>query len=531
MQILDCTLRDGGYYNSWDFSRDFVQKYLDTTRAMGINYVEIGFRLNSNRGFKGACAFSTDSFLSTLYIDSELSIGVMINASEFHPNPMAQINALFPDSSRNFLEFVRIAALPSEISITNELARILKDKGYLVFVNLMQMATIAPNALKSLIGKLDHSVDILYFADSTGSMKPDEIRSFFKLAKEIWNKPLGLHAHDNLSMALSNTLAAVEEGVAWQDSTFLGMGRGPGNSRTELLWLESQKSNTNYAGLLIGQEFIEKQMHPLRERYLWGTDSFYFLAGQKKIHPSFIQNLHEDSSLNISDKVDAVQNLTTFDSLRYSENMLEKALEPNIKVHDGTWSPNEMIASESILIIADSQQFKLHAKAVEEFIRANRPFVLALNWNSIIDSSLVGAYITCHPHRIISSLERVSKIKTPVIVPKKLLGTHSERELKNLTILDYGVHIVEDQIQGLKNHCEIPALLSLPYALAVGLAVNCSQIYLAGLEGEFKSTTKYRETEQVIVNFSRLHPNVGLTSITPTRYSVEQISVYGHIPS
>ncbi len=529
MQILDCTLRDGGYYNSWDFSHAFVQKYLDTTRAMGIKYVEIGFRLNSNRGFKGACAFSTDSFLSTLFIDPELSIGVMINASEFHSNPISQISALFPDSSRNFLNFVRIAAVPSEIPIANQVARILKDKGYIVFINLMQMATIGANALKSLTETIDDSVDILYFADSTGSMKPGEIRDFFKLAKENWDKPLGLHAHDNLSMALSNTLAAVDEGVEWQDSTFLGMGRGPGNSRTELLWLESQKNNTDYNGLLIGQEFIEKQMHPLRERYPWGTDSYYFLAGQKKIHPSFIQNLHEDSSLKVSDKVDAVQNLSSIDSLRFSENILEKALEPNVKVFDGTWNPSEFITSKSILIIADSQQLKSHAKAVEEFIRLNRPFVLALNWNSSIDSSLVGAYVTCHPHRILTSLNRVSAIKSPIIVPKKLLVDHPETELENLTILDYGVRIVEDQIQGFKNHCEIPALLSLPYALAVGLAVNCSQIYLAGLEGEFKSPTKYRETEEIIINFSRLHPDVSLTSLTSTRYSVEQISVYGPI--
>jgi 4-hydroxy 2-oxovalerate aldolase len=62
MQIFDCTLRDGGYYNNWDFSRDFVQKYLNAARAMGIELIEIGFRLNVNRGFKGARAFRVIAF-------------------------------------------------------------------------------------------------------------------------------------------------------------------------------------------------------------------------------------------------------------------------------------------------------------------------------------------------------------------------------------------------------------------------------------------------------------------------------------
>lgn len=527
MLLLDCTLRDGGYYNSWDFSHVFVQNYLDTTRAMGIKYVEIGFRSRSNRGYKGACAFSTDSFLSTLYIDSELSLGVMINASEFDENSVTQIEALFPESSRNFLDFVRIAAISSEISVANKLAQILKAKGYLVFINLMQMAAIDSSSLKSLTEKLHDSIDILYFADSTGSMKPDEIRNFFRLVKENWSKPLGLHAHDNLSMALSNTLAAADEGVEWQDSTFLGMGRGPGNSRTELLWLESRRNNIDYNGLLVGQEFIEQYMQPLREKYSWGTDSFYFLAGKKKIHPSFIQNLHEDSALNVLDKVGAVQNLSSFDSIRYSENILEKALEPSIRALDGSWSPIGEITSESILIIADSNQLNSHANAVKEFIHVNQPFVLALNWNSSLDSSLVNAYITCHPHRILTSLERVSKIGTPIIMPKKLLKKFPGGELDRLKILDYGVRIVDNQIQGFEDYCEIPALLSLPYALAVGLAVNSPQIYLAGLEGDFESPARYKETEQILVNFSKLHPNVNLTSITPTRYSVNQKSVYG----
>ena len=68
MKILDCTLRDGGYYNNWDFSHDLIQEYLDVMAELPIDYVEIGFRRYKNEGFLGPCAFSKLSFLN-LYLD------------------------------------------------------------------------------------------------------------------------------------------------------------------------------------------------------------------------------------------------------------------------------------------------------------------------------------------------------------------------------------------------------------------------------------------------------------------------------
>ena len=52
---------------------------------------------------------------------------------------------------------------------------------------------------------------------------------------------LGIHTHDNLERALSNTLTSIKEGVTWVDSTITGMGRGPGNTKTEYLILEIDK--------------------------------------------------------------------------------------------------------------------------------------------------------------------------------------------------------------------------------------------------------------------------------------------------
>ena len=80
--ILDCTLRDGGYYNNWDFSNDLVNDYLKTMSSVGVDYVELGFRSFQTKDFKGPTWYTTDSYLEKLSIPKNLAIGVMVNAFE-----------------------------------------------------------------------------------------------------------------------------------------------------------------------------------------------------------------------------------------------------------------------------------------------------------------------------------------------------------------------------------------------------------------------------------------------------------------
>ena len=44
MKILDCTLRDGGYYTSWDFDKHLVEDYFKSLNELPVDYIEIGYR-------------------------------------------------------------------------------------------------------------------------------------------------------------------------------------------------------------------------------------------------------------------------------------------------------------------------------------------------------------------------------------------------------------------------------------------------------------------------------------------------------
>ena len=83
IKILDCTLRDGGYYNNWDFDQDLVQEYLTAMSESNIDRVEIGLRSFVSGKYYGPFFYTTDDFLNEINIPKDLCVGVMINAKEF----------------------------------------------------------------------------------------------------------------------------------------------------------------------------------------------------------------------------------------------------------------------------------------------------------------------------------------------------------------------------------------------------------------------------------------------------------------
>ena len=71
LKILDCTLRDGGYYNNWDFSKELIDEYLKAMSAAKIEYVELGFRSLNNKGFcRLYPTYYFNHYISTVIIDN-----------------------------------------------------------------------------------------------------------------------------------------------------------------------------------------------------------------------------------------------------------------------------------------------------------------------------------------------------------------------------------------------------------------------------------------------------------------------------
>jgi len=293
-KLLDCTLRDGGYYNNWNFSKTLIQKYIVHISKTQIHNVEIGFLTIPRINNKGVTANCDDDFFKKINIPKNINCGVMINASDLINKNLSsrQIYQILNNINHSYVKFIRVACHIHEIFKVKKYVSFIKKKNFEVFINIMQISEITEQQIKILCKEYNNLCNVICIADSLGSLNAEKTKWIIKKFKKFTNVPLGIHAHDNMSKAFSNTVTAFNNGITWIDSTIQGMGRGPGNTKTEDIskYFFGKKSFTYKVIKKISKDFLK-----LKKKYKWGTNEYYYLSGLYGIHPTYIQMLLSDS--------------------------------------------------------------------------------------------------------------------------------------------------------------------------------------------------------------------------------------------
>lgn len=527
-KILDCTLRDGGYHNNWRFSKRLINAYLNCMSKLGIELIELGFRfLNQNKS-RGETAYTKESFIKKLKIPSNLTLGIMVNASDFISSPLS-LNKLceniFPDIKKSKIKFVRIACHYKEIFKIGSIIKWLKKRNIIVTVNLMQISELnKKEIIKSCLYLSRKRVDVLYVADSLGSVKPNEIIGLIKLIKKNWKNQVGVHAHDNLNYALKNTILAKKNGTNWLDCTVLGMGRGPGNTKTEDL-LKLLKINDIYE-LKFLSSLKTKFFLPLKNKYRWGTNAYYRFAAINKIHPTYIQEMISDDRYNKKNYKNILQNLREADSRKYNPFKLIAPKNIYSGKPKGKWSPYQDIIGKEVLIIGAGVSALRNKQKIEKLIIRNNLYVICLNTNRSINEKLVDLRAVSHPFRIISDINDYNSstnLAMPLsMLPKEILDKIKVK--KNGNIKDYGISInLKNKIIVKKKYCILPNSLAISYALSIALAGRAKKIYLAGFDGYNEDDSKNDETDLTLNLIKKTYRKLKILSITKTKYNLRML--------
>ena len=529
VKILDCTLRDGGYYNNWDFSKEIVNEYLKTMSAVNISYIEVGFRSFKSKDFKGPTWYTTDSYLDNLNIPKNLSIGVMVNAFELISHPLGFSNAaklMFKHAKKSKVKFVRLACHFEEFNETVKICKILKDMGYLVTINLMQISEQTEEKIIS-VAKLSQKISphVLYFADSLGGMDPSQISSLVKTFRQHWKGALGIHAHNNLGNAIANSLAAMALGVTWLDSTVTGMGRGPGNAQTEYLLIEMQNIKNRKVDIAPLLKLIKKHFEPMQKKYKWGTNPHYYLAGKYGIHPTYIQEMLA-SDFDENEVLAAINQLKYTGGKKYNVDLVRSEFQKSTKLKKGSWSPITKIRNREVLLVASGPKANDYKHEIEKYIKTKKPFVIAMNTNICISNNLVDIFAACNPLKLIAYTDSYKSLTLPIAMPKSFLSDYLKKQFKNLKILDFGVGVKENHFKFYKTGAVIPRLYTLAYALSIATSGNASKILLAGLDGYGSNHKLTKRLDELFYLYSSFKDAKLVVAITPTSYSVASVSIY-----
>ncbi len=224
IKILDCTIRDGGHITNWEFEDSYVTDLIKTLNKSGITYCEIGYRNHFDKDGKGKFYNCTPQVLEKFYPQKEnLQIGVMTDIKRYSEND-------FLGAEKDFLDFIRIATRPDKIQQTLKSAELLHSRGYKIFIQLMDTTNIDTKGYLDLFQWQNKDIlESLYFADTYGKITPEDVQNYYNKFKILGYEKISFHGHNNLQMALNNTLKALNMGAYSVDVTQNGLGRNGGN--------------------------------------------------------------------------------------------------------------------------------------------------------------------------------------------------------------------------------------------------------------------------------------------------------------
>ena len=286
LQVMDCTLRDGGLVNNFNFSDEFVKALYQANIKAGVDYMEFGYKSNKH-------LFNTEDFGKWKFCDEEdlraivgennspLKISVMADTgrTDYKNDIIAKKDSV--------VDMYRIATYIHQLPKAIDMIEDIHEKGYETCVNIMAVSKVNDRDIMSALELLSKtSVDCIYLVDSFGSFYPEQIADLADRYSEIagkYGKLVGFHGHNNQQLAFANTIEALRYGASILDATVCGMGRGAGNCYLESLlgFLKNPKYN-----LIPMMKFVEQYMPAMKEQYTWGFDLPFLLTGILNAHPS-----------------------------------------------------------------------------------------------------------------------------------------------------------------------------------------------------------------------------------------------------
>ena len=269
VEILDCSLRDGGYYTNWDFEQSLVDTYISAMQDLPVDILEIGYRSLPQPGYLGEFFYLPDYALKAICEKNKSKrLAIMLNEKAVR---IENLDKILPGLSPH-ISLIRLAIDPKNFDRGLELAKAIKTNGFGVAFNVMYMSKYTENqAFLDKISQLNNVVEYLNIVDSYGGMLPDQTSKLVRRIKDECSIKIGFHGHNNLELAFANTLAAIDAGCDIVDATILGMGRGAGNLKTELLLTYLASNEIVEFDFNKLSEIIEIWT-PLLKKYEWGTN-------------------------------------------------------------------------------------------------------------------------------------------------------------------------------------------------------------------------------------------------------------------
>ena len=383
IKLLDCTLRDGAYMNEGRFGEGAIRGIIKKLRKAHVDIVECGWLKNAEYK-SGTTYFHSPSDIQP-YIEKNEDVlyCAMIDWDRYDVEKL-------PDYDGSSIVAIRVVFPHGKHKEGIEVGKKIRDRGYKVLFQAANTLAYSDEDLEELAGDMNAFGPVsLSVVDTFGAMYFDDLdRIIAVLSRELDETiDIGFHAHNNQQLAFALTIHFVEKLSRTRnivvDATLSGMGRGAGNTTTELISGYLIRKHHGKYDLNPIMDAIDVYMQGFREKYSWGYSTPYFIAGLYQCHVNNIAYLLENHRTNAKDMRNIISALSQEQRRKYDYDVLENIyLEHQGRMVEDEETMNALkkaISGRKLLLLAPGKTLDSEFDRVKDFIQKEAPLCIAVN--------------------------------------------------------------------------------------------------------------------------------------------------------
>ncbi len=389
IELLDCTLRDGAYITDSHFGVPAMKGIIAGLQDAGCEIIECGW-LKDKEHTDGSSFFHVpdDAIPYINSKDKNVIYAAMIDWDRYDTTAL-------PKYDGRSIDAVRVVFPHGKHREGIEVGKAIRDKGYKVFFQAANTLAYSDEDLKDLAGCMNDFKPVsVSVVDTFGAMFEEDLdRILDVLCEHLDNDiKIGFHAHNNQQLAFSLSQHFIKrmkkEGRSCiVDSTLCGMGRGAGNTTTELITGYINKKHNGGYNLDAIMDAIDVYMQEFQEKYSWGYSTPYFIAGMYQCHVNNIAYLLNNHRTSAKDMRNIIASLSPEDRRKYDYDLLENKYLENqgrlIDDHDAKEELKKSFAGRNILLLCPGTSAIGKSDVIKDHITQNDSLLIGVN--AIID--------------------------------------------------------------------------------------------------------------------------------------------------